>query len=158
MKRPVLLIYILSLIFISWPCHAQVRTVRGVVTDSDGNPLPGAGVLVKEMKGVGVSTDLDGRFEISVPQKGKTLVFSSLGMETVEYEIPQRGADKVEISLDYEQNSLEQVVVTGYAQTTVKRITGSVGIISSEKLEASPLASVSSLMQGQIAGVSISAV
>lgn len=158
MKRPVLLIYIVLCIFISWPCHAQMRILRGSVADKDGNPLPGAGVVVKDVKGVGVSTDLDGKFEISVPQNAKTLVFSSLGMETVEYVIPQRIGGGIEITLGYEENFLDQVVVTGYAQTSVKRITGSVGIISSDKLEASPLASVSSLMQGQIAGVSISAV
>ena len=159
MKRPVLLIYIVLCIFISWPCHAQMRILRGSVADKDGNPLPGAGVVVKDVKGVGVSTDLDGKFEISVPQNAKTLVFSSLGMETVEYVIPQRiGGGGIEITLGYEENFLDQVVVTGYAQTSVKRITGSVGIISSDKLEASPLASVSSLMQGQIAGVSVSAV
>ena len=90
MKRPVLLIYIVLCIFISWPCHAQMRILRGSVADKDGNPLPGAGVVVKDVKGVGVSTDLDGKFEISVPQNAKTLVFSSLGMETVEYVIPQR--------------------------------------------------------------------
>ena len=90
MKKPVSVLYILMLIFISLPAWAQMRTVRGVVRDSDGNPLPGAGVVLKEVKGVGVSTDLDGRFEIQVPQQGRTLIFSSLGMETVEYAIPQR--------------------------------------------------------------------
>ena len=158
MKRPVSLLFIIVFFFISWSSHAQMRTLRGIVIDKDGNPLPGAGVLVKEIKGTGVSADIDGKFEISVPVKGKTLVFSSLGMETVEYVIPEQIGRDIEISLEYERNFLDQVVVTGYAQTSVKRITGSVGIISSEKLEASPLASVSSLMQGQIAGVSISAV
>ena len=90
-----------------------MRILRGSVTDKDGNPLPGAGVVVKDVKGVGVSTDLDGKFEISVPQNAKTLVFSSLGMETVEYVIPQRiGGGGIEITLGYEENFLDQVVVT----------------------------------------------
>ena len=107
MKRPVPLLYILILFFLSWPCLGQDRMLRGLVTDKDGNPLPGAGVVVKEVKGVGVSTDLDGKFEINVPAKGKTLVFSSLGMETVEYAIPQRLGGGIKISLGYEENFLD---------------------------------------------------
>ena len=90
-----------------------MRILRGSVTDKEGNPLPGAGVVVKEIKGVGVSTDLDGKFEISVPQNAMTLVFSSLGMETVECPIPKRIGGGIEISLGYEENFLDQVVVTG---------------------------------------------
>ena len=158
MKRPVSIILTIVAFLTSFVCVAQTRVVKGVVLDRDGNPLPGAGVLVKEVSGVGVSADSEGRFEISVPEGARTLVFSSLGMEDEEYAIPVKISGGVEIILSYQQNFLDQVVVTGYAQTSVKRITGSVGIIDSDKLEASPLASVSSLMQGQVAGVSISAV
>ena len=138
--------------------YAQSRTVRGVVSDENGNPLPGAGVLVKEIKGVGVTTGLDGEWELEVPAGGFTLVFSSLGMETLEYALPRVLKGNIDVTLKEESTFLDQVVVTGYAQTSVKRITGSVGIVSSDKLEATPLASVSSLLQGQVAGVSVSAV
>ena len=158
MKRLKHIISLLLLLFITVSVYAQTRQVRGVVLDQDGNPLPGAGILIKEIKGKGASADIDGKFVIDVPSQGRTLVFSSLGMESVEYDIPLNPDGSITITLPYEQNFLDQVVVTGYAQTSVKRITGSVGIVSSDKLEASPLSSVSSLMQGQVAGVSISAV
>lgn len=158
MKKPLKIILLLVSILFSFYASAQSRTVKGVVFDPDGNPLPGAGILVKEIPGTGVSADLDGKFEINVPEKARTLVVSSLGMESYEYAIPVKPQSVIEITLSYEQNFLDQVVVTGYAQTSVKRITGSVGIVSSEKLTASPISSVSSLMQGQVAGVSISAV
>lgn len=158
MIRPVKIATIFILLLSSLYVSAQTRTLRGVVSDSDGNPLPGAGVVIKELKGQGVSTDLDGSFEIEIPQHAQTLVFSSLGMESAEYIIPRVIKGDIKITLDYESTFLDQVVVTGYAQTSVKRMTGSVGIVSSDKLEATPLASVSSLLQGQVAGVSVSAI
>ena len=158
MIRPVKIATIFILLLSSLYVSAQTRTLRGVVSDSDGNPLPGAGVVIKELKGQGVSTDLDGRFEIEIPQHAQTLVFSSLGMESAEYIIPRVIKGDIKITLDYESTFLDQVVVTGYAQTSVKRMTGSVGVVSSDKLEATPLASVSSLLQGQVAGVSVSAI
>ena len=158
MIRPVKIATIFILLLSSLYVSAQTRTLRGVVSDSDGNPLPGAGVVIKELKGQGVSTDLDGRFEIEIPQHAQTLVFSSLGMESAEYIIPRVIKGDIKITLDYESTFLDQVVVTGYAQTSVKRMTGAVGIVSSDKLEATPLASVSSLLQGQVAGVSVSAI
>lgn len=159
MNRPekifaIILFFILSCV----QTFAQTRTVRGVVSDQDGNPLPGAGVLVKEIKGIGAITGLDGRYEIEIPSEGHTLVFSCLGMEVLEYALPRIIKDNINVTLEEEAAFLDQVVVTGYAQTSVKRITGSVGIVSSDKLEATPLASVSSLLQGQVAGVSVSAV
>lgn len=159
MNRPekifaIILLFILSCL----PAIAQTRTVKGIVSDQDGNPLPGAGVLVKEIKGAGVITGVDGRYELEIPSGGHTLVFSCLGMETLEYALPRVIQGNINITLEEESTFLDQVVVTGYAQTSVKRITGSVGIVSSDKLEATPLASVSSLLQGQVAGVSVSAV
>ena len=158
MKRLIHILYIIVFLLISVPSFAQSKVVKGIVLDPEGNPMPGAGVFVKEVPKLGVSSDLDGKFEISVPREGRTLIVSSLGMADYEYAIPANTERTITITLSYEQNFLDQVVVTGYAQTSVKRITGSVGIVSSDKLEASPLSSVSSLMQGQVAGVSISAV
>lgn len=55
---------------------AQTRTVNGVVTDSNGEPLVGVTIAVKGSTNYGVITDLDGRYTISVPQDKTTLVFS----------------------------------------------------------------------------------
>lgn len=59
--------------------------------------------------------------------------------------------------MEWESTQLDQVVVTGYAQTTVKRITGSVAVIGSDKFEAKAVSSVDALMQGEVAGVAVSA-
>lgn len=136
---------------------AQSRRFEGKVLDPDGQPVIGAGLICKEKNTVGTVADLDGHFTLPLPDGVKTVVVSSVGMETLEYDVTGSKLTGVVIVLEFEQNTLDQVVVTGYGQTTVKRITGSVGIMDSEKFSSKPLASVSSLMQGELAGVSISA-
>lgn len=133
------------------------QTVTGTVTDPDGQPAIGAGVVCREKPAAGTVADIDGRFSLKIPEGGRTLVFSCIGMEDFVYDITKGPLKDIRIVLSYEENVLDQVVVTGYGQTTVKRITGSVGIMDSEKFEAKPIASVSALMQGEIAGVQIQA-
>ena len=151
-KRIPLIAILLFLPLLAW----SQRTARGVVTDDQGETLVGASVAVKEVPGKGTMTGEDGTFSLVLPDKARTLVFSFVGMETVEY--PLKGnLDRISIVLAYESDFLDQVVVTGYAQTTTKRITGSVGILSSETFKSKPITSVASLMQGEIAGVSVQA-
>ncbi len=152
------LLVILICALFSTAAFAQEKTFKGKIVDEDGLPVIGAGLVCKEKSKVGAVTDLDGKFSMTIPQGVSTVIVSSLNMEDQEYDVTKGKTDNVVIILKYEQNVLDQVVVTGYGQTTVKRITGSVGIMDSDKFEAKPLASVSALMQGEMAGVSISAV
>ena len=99
------------------------RIAKGTVRDDQGEPLIGAGVVVKEVPGKGTQTDLDGNFTLQLPDKAKTLVFSFIGMKSIE--VPLKGANlsNMSVTLEYESDFLDQVVVTGYSQTTTKRIT-----------------------------------
>ena len=150
---------ILLLMALSLAAAAQGRTVSGVVLDELGQPLPGAGVLCKEKPSVGVATDLDGLFSLNVPNGIKFLSISCIGYTDQEVELASLTSLtdlRIQMAPD-EALMLDQVVVTGYAQTTVKRITGSVGIVNKETFEAKPVAAVSALLQGEIAGVSVQA-
>ena len=133
------------------------RIARGIVKDDQGEPLIGAGVVVKEVPGKGTQTDLDGKFSLELPDKARTLVFSFIGMKSVEIPVKGSNISNLTVTLEYESDFLEQVVVTGYSQTTTKRITGSVGILSSDTFKSKPITSVASLMQGEVAGVAIQA-
>ena len=63
---------------------AQTK-VAGLVTSSeDGQPIPGVTIIVKGISGVGTTTNIDGKYSISVPASGKTLVFSYIGFVTLE--------------------------------------------------------------------------
>lgn len=136
---------------------AQSRMVSGKVVDERGEAIIGAGVVCKDNPKVGTICDAEGRFSLEIPEGVSTVVFSSIGMESLEYSLSKNPLRELTIVLHDDTTLLDQAVVTGYAQTTVKKITGSVGIISAEKFEAKPISSVSSLMQGEVAGVSIKA-
>lgn len=130
----------------------------GRVVDSDGLGVIGAGVVCSGRPDRGTVCDEDGSFRLEVPKGISKVEISALGMQSVVYDLENSAVKDALIVLEYESTMLDQVVVTGYAQTTVKRITGSVGILSSDSFMDKPLASVSSLMQGEVAGVQVQAV
>ena len=130
----------------------------GRVVDSDGLGVIGAGVVCSGRPDRGTVCDEDGSFRLEVPKGISKVEISALGMQSVVYDLENSAVKDALIVLEYESTMLDQVVVTGYAQTTVKRITGSVGILNSDSFKDKPLASVSSLMQGEVAGVQVQAV
>lgn len=134
---------------------AQSMRFSGRVTDTDGAPVIGAGLVCIEKNTAGTTTDLDGNFSIMLPAGAKTVKFSSVGMKELVYQLIPGRTENVRIIMEWENTELDQVVVTGYAQTSVKRITGSVAVLNSEKFEAKAISSVDALMQGEVAGVSI---
>ena len=137
------------------PAAAQGIRFSGQVIDTDGAPVIGAGLVCLEKNTAGTTTDIDGNFSISLPSGAKTVRFSSVGMKDVVYQLIPGQTEKVRIVMEWESTELDQVVVTGYAQTSVKRITGSVAVLGSDKFEAKAISSVDALMQGEVAGVSI---
>ena len=103
---------------------AQTQAVKGVVTDAaDGEPLIGATVMVKETK-AGVATDLDGNFTMTVAE-GQTLVISYIGYITKS--IKYTGQTTINVSLENDASTLDEVVVVGYGVMKRSGITGSVG-------------------------------
>ena len=145
------------LLFCTLQFTAAAPSMRfsGQVTDTDGAPVIGAGLVCIEKNTAGTTTDLDGNFSITLPAGAKTVKFSSVGMKELVYQLIPGRTENVRIIMEWENTELDQVVVTGYAQTSVKRITGSVAVLNSEKFEAKAISSVDALMQGEVAGVSI---
>lgn len=150
------LVYIFLLFCtLQFTAAAQSMRFTGRVTDTDGAPVIGAGLVCIEKNTAGTTTDLDGNFSITLPAGAKTVKFSSVGMKELVYQLIPGRTENVRIIMEWENTELDQVVVTGYAQTSVKRITGSVAVLNSEKFEAKAISSVDALMQGEVAGVSI---
>ena len=114
--------------------NAGIGQVSGIVTDDEGQPLPGATILVKGTT-VGTVSDVDGRYTISIPANGNTLVYSFVGYNTRENPISN---SVINIQMNPSQMSLEEVVVTGYGAS--KRA----GIRSAKKAErpAEPVSSI----------------
>ena len=127
-KIPIFSLTLLFILILPLFANAQV-TVKGIVTDESGVPLVGVSVRYKEVPQVGVTTDIDGKFSIKEVNEGKTLVFSYIGMKNTE-RLLKGTTSFIKIQMEAETSELDQVVITGYTQTTFKKMTGSVGVIT----------------------------
>ena len=130
---------------------AQEKTVTGVVSDNSG-PIPGANVLVKGTK-KSTQTDLDGKYSIKA-STGEVLVFSFIGMQDATVVVGV--SSTVNIRIQQESKSLEEVVVLGYVSRGKNQITGSVKQLAGDKLKDIPVVSVDQALQGKVAGLQIS--
>lgn len=149
-----LAVCLLALIASVSAAFAQNRTVRGVVYDaSDGEPLPGVSVRSTDNNQLGVVTDIDGNFVITVPNELKTLTVSFIGKETVTVKIK---GDNLKVYLEDDTKLLDEVVVMGYGSARkLGSVTGSVSKVNSAALEKLPSANFTDALQGQVAGLSV---
>ena len=111
------------------------RKVSGQVVDaSTGDPLPGAFVVLKETPSIGVSSDMDGRFELNVPSSITAVVVSFVGYE--EQEVALTGdLENLKVELKVKQEELADVVVTGMAPRKVEGFTGTYVTVKGEELK-----------------------
>ncbi|NCB09718.1 MAG: SusC/RagA family TonB-linked outer membrane protein, partial [Bacteroidia bacterium] len=101
----------------------QQKTITGKVVDEAGVPLPGVSVVVKGTT-VGIVTDLDGNYSLSVPADAKTLVFSFVGMTAQEVEIANK--TNISVTLIAEVTDLDEVVIVGYGTQKRANVVGAV--------------------------------
>ena len=132
---------------------AQTRTVNGVVTDSNGEPLVGVTIAVKGSTNYGVITDLDGKYTISVPQDKTTLVFSYVGFLEQQVQVGNQSTHNVQMKED--NVGLDEVVVIGYGSVKRKDLTGAVASVRGEDLAAVPVNNVAQALQGKLPGVNV---
>ncbi|MFD2563428.1 SusC/RagA family TonB-linked outer membrane protein [Aquimarina rubra] len=131
---------------------SQENTISGTVTDESGLPLPGVTVAVKGTT-KGALTDFDGKYELEGLSNGEILVFSYVGMQSVQKTVA--GSDQINVVLMQETTDLEQVVVIGYGQSRKKDLTSAVSVISGESLEKQPVANIDQGIQGLVSGVTV---
>ena len=127
------------------------KTVTGVVSDSDGLPLPGATVLVQGTT-TGVTTDFDGNFSINVAE-GQTLEFSFVGYETAVIAVGAGNVINVTLSLG---TQLEEVIVTSLGITREKRALGyAVSEVDNTQIENRASGDVARVLSGKASGVQV---
>lgn len=131
---------------------AQGRKITGTITDEKQSPLSGATVAVKGTKVV-TTTDASGRFSLTVPSNGKTLVVSFIGMQPQELAIGE--SPVVAVSLNPTSSTLSDVVVIGYGTRRRAEVTSSISSVSAKDLRDMPVAGIDQAIQGKIAGVSV---
>lgn len=142
---------LLPLLLIVFNAIAQDRTVSGTVTSKEGGPLPGVTVRIKGTNS-GTSTDPDGKYSIKVGS-GQVLVFSFIGY--IEQIVSVNDRSAVNVSLQPDRRSLDEVIVVGYGTKQIKDLTGSVGSVKGSKIAAEPIPSFDQALSGKMAGVQI---
>ncbi|MDJ1481283.1 TonB-dependent receptor [Cytophagaceae bacterium YF14B1] len=154
-KIQLLLMSFLFISTISLTVQAQERVVTGRVIDSGTNdPLPGVSVIVKGTT-TGSITDATGKYSITVAQSNAILQFSFIGFATKEVTI--NGQSTVDVSLITDAQSLSEVIVTGYGNRDKVSFTGSATTLGGDKIEHKPFATVDQALQGNVAGLQMSA-
>lgn len=163
------IIYILSgkLIFVSMIisfllCFAQTRgqdagqsfEIHGTVTNSEtGEPLPGVSVVEKGSQN-GVITDFEGVYSISIKANDNvTLVFAYMGFESKEVVVV--GKNTLNVSLESDISTLDELIVVGYTTQKDRTITGAISSVSADDIEARRVPNVTQALQGNVAGVNI---
>lgn len=134
--------------------YAQT-TISGTVTDSKGDPVPGANIRAKGYSDVGTISDLDGKYSLSVPTEATTLVFSFVGLATKEVAIA--GQSVVDATLESDDVGLEEVVVTALGiERDKKKLGYSVSKVDNEDLNKGATTDLTKALAGKVAGVQVS--
>lgn len=149
LKRISYLVCLLFLLGLSTLSSAQQLQVSGTITDDEGEPLPGAAVIKKGTI-TGTIADNNGNYTLQAG-RGDILVFSFLGMKTLEVEVEDQRIINVELLSAAED--LEEVVVVGYGQQKKVTITGALSTVRADELESSPTASISNSLAGKVTGL-----
>lgn len=142
----------LLLVLVVQLSFAQEKTVTGTVTDNEGLPLPGVNILVQGTA-IGTLTDLDGNYSLQVSD-GAVLLFSYIGFVTVEH--PVAGESVIDVVLQEDAASLDEVVVVGYGTQSRRKTTDNVASLSSEQISEVPTPSLQNALSGKAAGVQVS--
>ncbi|CCY92459.1 tonB-linked outer membrane protein SusC/RagA family [Bacteroides sp. CAG:1076] len=152
MKKQLVFI-LMSLLFVATTYAQRTVTVQGVVTDANFNePVIGANILVKGTT-LGTICDVDGKYLLeNVPANG-TLVFSFIGMKTVEVKVDGKKTINVELSDDVQK--LEDVVVIGYGTSKAKDLTAPISVVKSDQIASQATTSPMSALQGKVPGMNV---
>ncbi len=126
--------------------------VSGVVKDVSGVPLPGVSVLQKGTTR-GASTDFDGNYSLELTSGEKTLVFSYLGFQNVEIKV--NGRTTINVTLEEDVESLDEVVIVGYGTQKKESVVGAISQIKGDELQElnSGITNVEQALQGNLPGV-----
>src|SRR5690606_27776729 len=146
--------YLLVLVVLLYFCDLQAQntfTVSGTIKDNEGTPLPGATIMIKGSS-TGTSTDFDGQFELQL-SKSAVLEISNIGFVTQEVQVT--GTQQLDIDLQLDSQSLDEVVVVGYGTESKATVTSAISTVKGEELIEVPKNYVSSKLQGRLPGVSV---
>ncbi|SHG94351.1 Ca-activated chloride channel family protein [Chryseolinea serpens] len=136
MKKSIWMLVALFMVSAGFMAPPQPRIITGKVTaNSDGNPIPGVTVILKGSAN-GTTTNAEGKYSITVPEKGGKLVFSFIGYKSKE--VTLGSSNTLDIKLEEDVTALQEVVVTGSGVQRKKSLTGSVATLKSADMASAP--------------------
>ena len=143
------------LVMFCFSAHAQqVKTISGkVISKADGQPVPGVNILIVGTT-TGTSTDFDGKYTIEA-KAGDVLQFSYVSFKNQVITVGE--SNTIDVSLEEDTNTLDEIVVIGYGTQKRKNLTGAITKLKNEKLDQIAVARVDDALVGQVAGVQIAA-
>jgi len=127
-------------------------TVRGVITDTHGQALPGVNIMEKGTTS-GTITDIEGAFYLDVASSDAVLVVSFIGFDT--QEVAVAGRTNIAVLMQESQFGLDEVLVIGYGTVRKSDLTGSVATVKVDELQDTPANSIERLLQGRSAGLQV---
>ena len=130
----------------------QEKIISGTIKGTEGDPLPGASVLIKGTSN-GTTTDSEGKFTLSTPANATTLVVSYIGYASQEVEIG--GQTVINVTLESDLTTLGEVVVVGYGTQRKSDLTGAISSVKGEDLTQLPMQRADQALQGRAAGVMV---
>ena len=131
---------------------AQSSVVTGLVIDENKEGMPGVTVKI-DGKSSGTTTNLDGKYSITIQNDSVRLIFSFIGYRDQAVDV--NGQSNIDIQLQLATKSLDEVVVVGYGKTTVKELTGATVQVKGESVERLNIPRMDQALQGQVSGVTI---
>ena len=135
----------MAMVLFAMPLLAQEHSVSGTVTDSDGNPVIGAAVMIPGSN-TGVTTDFDGNFTLGGLAPDSEIEVSCLGFATQRVKVGNRS--RINFTLEVEATFMDEVVVIGYGTTTRRRSVGAVDQVKADILENRSVANLTQALQG----------
>nr|WP_315239851.1 SusC/RagA family TonB-linked outer membrane protein [uncultured Flavobacterium sp.] len=133
-------------------CSFSQQKISGKITDSNNLPLPGVSVLEKNTTNA-VTSDFDGKFEITTKGNNVTLVFSYVGLKTKEL---KPDGNTLNVILESDLNELTEVVVVGYGTQKKSRVTSAIASVKEKDFNRGVINDASDLIKGKVAGLTIS--
>lgn len=126
-------------------------TVRGIILDSEGEPLIGVTIRDKKVASIGTVTDINGEFQLSVPE-GDILLLTSVGYKPQEVKAKTAGG-KLRIIMESDTELLDEVVVVAYGGQKKVSVTGAISSIGTKDLKQSSAANLSVALAGRLPGL-----
>ncbi|MDR1370047.1 MAG: TonB-dependent receptor [Dysgonamonadaceae bacterium] len=130
----------------------QDITISGAITDTNGESMPGVNIIIKGSL-TGVTSDVNGKYNIRVPDKNAALIFSFIGF--ISQEIAVGNQQVINVIMAEETRSLDEVVVVGYGSQRKSDLTGSIASVKGDDLMQLPTMRTDQALQGRATGVSV---